>query len=511
MRRNVYDQANSDHQPSAVTPIIVPLIFIMALVCGCSRGETPTKTAAPALVAERPIAAGCLACHPFTLDANHLFPCEECHRGAAKANSKQVAHAGMLPQPAHPDHMGVVCGKCHGKVVAQAASTLHFTLAKEVNLVRQAFAGAVHPLRGADGELLPLDSLTAIPQRNHPPQTPLQLADDLLRRRCLRCHLYAPGDSYPATRHGTGCAACHLTFANGALADHRFLARPTDQQCLSCHYGNRVGADYYGRFEHDIHWDFRTPLAATAEEQAEPYGVGFHQLTPDLHQRAGLACIDCHGGGELMAGANPITCLTCHGSTLAPGAPEALSDRDGRRELTLALTGKRLPVPLMKDPAHGRYGAKVACQVCHGQWSFADHGNHLLLAEAPDYDAWQALTRQGSSEVEARLEAVLFQNSEAEAAMSDGITGISSPGIWLQAYELRRWEEINTCLDGDGILQLCRPILDLHLSYTNADGEVVFAGLTPGAGTPVLQPYTPHTTGRAGAFYPQRLVGKGVP
>jgi hypothetical protein len=397
--------------------------------------------------------------------------------------------------------MGVVCGKCHGAIVAQAARTLHFTVAKEVNLVRQAFGGSAHS---------PLASLTAIPQQG-PPSTPLQLADDLLRRRCLRCHLYAAGEDYPATRHGTGCAACHLPFANGALTDHRFQAQPTDQQCLSCHYGNRVGADYYGRFEHDVQWDFRTPLAAAAEDQVQPYGVGFHQLTPDLHQRAGLACIDCHGGGELMAGAEQVTCLTCHGATLGSGAPVAVAERDGRRELTLALTGKRLAVPVMKDLAHGRYGNKVACQVCHGQWSFADHGNHLLLVADPDYAAWEPLTRQGSAEVEARLEAVLYQNGEDEATMSDGITGALSPGIWLQAIERRRWEEINTCLDGDGILQVCRPILDLHLSYTNADGEVVFDGVTPGADTPVLQPYTPHTTGRAGAFFQQRLSGMGLP
>ncbi len=161
----------------------------------------------------------------------------------------------------------------------------------------------------------------------------------------------------------------------------------------------------------------------------------------------------------------------------------------------------------MKDLAHGRYGAKVACQVCHGQWSFADHGNHLLRQDDPDYEPWQALTRQGNAEIETKLEAVLFQDGAAsEATMTDGITGSPSPGIWLQAYELRRWEEINTCLDGQGVLQVCRPILDLHLSYVNQDGEVVFDGVRPLAGTQIMLPYTPHTTGRAGAFYQQRLI-----
>lgn len=489
-----------------VNTILPPLLLILALVTGCSQGEPPTDTASPppSVVGSEPTppaqagvlaAPGCRGCHPLSLDANHLFPCEECHWGDGAAGAKAEAHAGLLPEPAHPERMGQICGKCHGALVEQAAATLHFTGSNEVNLVRQAF-----------GAKETLASLTAIPVQETP-TTPLQLADDLLRRRCLRCHLYSQGEAYPATRHGSGCGGCHLEFTDGNLADHRFLARPTDRQCLSCHYGNRVGADYHGRFEHDLHADFRTPFAATAEEGAEPYGVAYHQLTPDLHQRAGLACIDCHGGRELMAGKGRVTCLGCHSRTLGQGAPPAVSEQDGQRVLTLASSGKRLPVPVLRDPAHDRYGGRVSCQVCHAQWSFNDRGHHLLRQDDPDFEPWESLTRQGSGEVEARLEGALFGNDEAEATMSDGITGRAAPGIWLQAYELRRWEEVNTCRDREGVLQVCRPLLDLHLSYTDTEGEVVFDSVTPKAGSQVLLPYTPHTTGRAGAFYQQRLSG----
>lgn len=454
-----------------------------------SAGDTRREASSPQRQQSAP---GCRSCHAVSLGKNHDFSCEDCHLGVDKVAGQQDAHKGLVAQPAHPDRMTRFCGKCHGTIVEQVARSLHFTVANEVNQVRQAF-----------GSSESLASLVAIPQDTGSPATPLQLVDDLLRRRCLRCHVYAAGEAYPATRHGTGCAACHLAFANGSLADHGLLAKPTDQQCLSCHYGNRVGADYYGRFDHDVNWEYRTPLSA-GEEKREPYGLGYHQLVPDLHQQAGMACIDCHGAGELMAGKPPLSCVSCHGATLDQGgAPVAF--RDGRRELALA-SGKIVVAPAMVDPAHERYGKTVGCQVCHGQWTFADYGTHLIRMDDPDYELWQGLTRQGSAEIETRLETALFvEGGESEAMMADGITGKPSPGVWLQAYELRRWEDINTCVDRHGILQVCRPILDLHLSYTGGDGEILFDGITPGKGISAMMPYTPHTTGKAGRWYQQRL------
>lgn len=466
------------------------------MIVGCTNNDAKPKAVVSGADGTIQAAAGpgCLGCHPLSMDQKHDFSCTDCHGGEAKANAKLAAHTGLIGQPAHPDHLATICGKCHGAIVQQATGSLHFTIANKINLIRQAFGSADH-----------LTSLTAIPQPAVP-STPLQLTDDLLRRRCLRCHLYSSGEAYAATRHGAGCAGCHLAFADGRLSGHQFLAQPTDQQCLSCHYGNRVGADYYGRFEQDFNWDYRTPFRAAAGDDPPPYGVGFHQLSPDLHQHAGMVCIDCHSGQELMAGGAPITCRSCHAPVLGLDAPPSLTEADGRRLLNKASSGKRFEVPVMKDPAHGRYGEGVGCQVCHGQWSFSDHGNHLLRQDDPDYESWQALTQQGSAELQAKLEGALFQETvDSEASMTDGITGTPSLGLWLQAYEVRRWEEINTCLDAHGVLQVCRPILDLHLSFVNQDGEVIFDGVKPDIKTPVMLPYTPHTTGRAGAFYRQRI------
>ncbi|MDP2105878.1 MAG: hypothetical protein Q8J76_07775, partial [Desulfobulbaceae bacterium] len=159
-----------------------------------------------------------------------------------------------------------------------------------------------------------------------------------------------------------------------------------------------------------------------------------------------------------------------------------------------------------------RYGKKVGCQVCHSQWTFGDYGNHLIRMDDPDYEMWEGVTRQGSAELESRLETALYlDGGEDEVTMADGITGKALPGLWLQAYELRRWEDVNTCFDLQGMLQVCRPLLDLYLSFTNNEGETVFDRIVPQKGTVVMTPYTPHTTGKAGQFYQQRLMPLHLP
>lgn len=148
------------------------------------------------------------------LDKNHRLSCSSCHKGNAQSNEKSVAHTGLIIQPAHPESMAANCGGCHQEQVKAIHQAGHFTLKNEVNLVRRSF-----------GATTDLPSLTQIPTSESPGNL-LALADDLLRRRCLRCHLYFKGDDYPAVTHGTGCAACHLGFENGKLTSHSFLARP---------------------------------------------------------------------------------------------------------------------------------------------------------------------------------------------------------------------------------------------------------------------------------------------
>jgi hypothetical protein len=478
--------------------MILRLLFCILIICtGCSRDEPQEEKQPPAAAPAAVRDYSCRDCHPVELDARHAgIICTDCHSGSASASSKETAHTNLQKQPAHPLLLERTCGTCHEKQLAKARNSLHFTLKKEVNAVRRAF-GAGHDLA----------SLVDIPQHEEI-GSPLDLVDDLLRRRCLRCHLYYSGDNYPETRHGTGCAACHLEFVQGKPVSHAFSKSPPDSQCLHCHYGNFVGADYAGRFEHDYHWDYRTPYTKKGEPP-RPYGVEYHQLSLDVHNQAGLSCIDCHSGAELMGNdGKVITCGGCHQWRPGDKIPlDNLKSDGGSLVLTGRLSGKTLTVPPLRHPAHATYRNKADCAVCHAQWTFTDEGTHLFRIDTDEFDPWAALYVQESSEVEDQVTTSLYGNDSYEYVfMSDKITGELYSGLWMKGYEMRRWEFPIICKDDQDMLHICRPLLDLHLTFVNEKDELVFDALAPDRGPAMgLIPYTPHTIGKAGAFFKGRL------
>ena len=478
-------------------PFILCAILLL-LLTGC-RTDDPKPSPPlprPASSADTTLAVktGCAGCHDTVrLDPPHQLGCTSCHGGQDNESRPDAAHRGLIARPSHPSRMAEACGGCHPRQVKAAAASPHFTLDRSINTVRAHF--------GATGRLAqPGDIPVADPAAGM-----LALADDMLRRRCLRCHVYSNGDAYDAVRHGTGCGACHLAFANGTMAAHAFV-RPTDAQCLSCHYGNHVGSDFHGRFEHDFNWEYRTPYLSGVKGNTapRPAGVEWHDLAPDIHRQRGLVCIDCHrdSGHERQGGR--AACIACHG--WRPGQPApglgVLSVRGQTLVLVGRLDGKEHPVPLLRHPAHRRYGDRVACQVCHGQWAFNDGPTSLLLSLRADVEPWERLTVQGSSEVEALLNHNLHYADERPLTMRDGLTGESRPGLWYLGYGQRRWQMI-VRTDTDGIIKVFRPYLDLRLSMVEADGRVPFDNIV-GRESGLL-PYTPHTTGPAGLFFLDRF------
>lgn len=449
-----------------------------------TNSEPPAEKIPAALVKQ---ATGCQGCHAHVrLDSNHDFACIDCHQGSSGTSEKQAAHADLLARPAAPANMAKVCGKCHAQEAERCAQSAHFTLKNEVNLIRSHFS------------LAPLAGLTAIPERSSPPENKEQLVDDLLRRHCLRCHVYTVGDNYPYVRRGLGCAACHLSTSKGKLDSHAFIL-PNERQCLSCHYGNRVGSDFAGMHEHDYSDDFRSPQV-TLRPFLRPYGVEQHDLAQDIHRQRGLTCIDCHSGAELSGQQQAVRCADCHEPDKALLLHNVRKHDNGRLILTARQDGKEHLIPMLTHPAHAQYGDKVACQVCHGQWSFNDQTTHLLLTYSEDTDDWESLA------VQSNFAAEQFLTGEAYSpVMPDTLTGQSKAGLWLQGYSLRRWEQMLIRRDADGMIKVFRPVLDLRLSAAAADGTVL-AGLDNLVGSDDgLLPYTPHTTGPAGLFYEQRF------
>ncbi|MBX6423239.1 cytochrome c3 family protein [Thermosulfurimonas sp. F29] len=406
------------------------LILLSLLLCSFSAG------------------ASCRRCHRLELDRNHSFPCTRCHAGNPKGKTAEEAHRGLVLRPAHPRNWRKACGPCHAKEIRILIRASHYTLAPAVNAVLSAFG------------LPRVRSLLEIPAPKSI-TTRADLVYDLLRRRCLKCHLFYPGEDYPEARRGTGCAACHLPYAGGKLADHRFQ-KPSSRNCLHCHYGNRIGWDYYGFFAHDLPYAFRTPLVE-GEFPARPWGIEFHEMTPDVHARKGLTCVDCHGRAELMEGKPGKSCLACHRKV------------KGRR------------------PFHTeRVLARVRCIACHAVWMARDEGLYLTLYENPDWDEWQELFVQQDAEIEAQFRE-FFRGKTPKGIMTDRLTGKPRRGVWFLTLERRRFERVTLGRDREGRVSPVRPVLDLHLSYVNAADEVVVEDWHP-AGS-VERPVSPHTVG----------------
>jgi hypothetical protein len=474
------------------------LLSMFFLLTSCSpepekkEGVPPESLSSQSHSSEK----GCLGCHKKKLDPAHDFECITCHNGNNDSNDVAVSHNGMVAEPGHPLNMMSTCGKCHEEQVTESSHSLHFTMKNEVNLVRMAF-----------GATESITTLLDIPVSKSPDNI-LELADDLLRRRCLRCHVYYTGDRYPGIVRGSGCASCHLSFYEGKLVSHSFQKIPEDKQCLQCHYGNRVGADYYGRFEHDMNDEYRTPYTTT-NDYFRPFGIEYHQLQPDIHQQKGLACVDCHVGSHLM-GTNPgkVRCESCHdANSLQQNMPLNVSqNEDNTYTLLSQNTKKQHVLPLMHHPAHLQYQDLVDCQVCHARWSFNDQQTHLLRSDLDEYDDFSRLTVQGSFEVEKILLNNLdYDADEIEPVMSDKISGELFPGLWHKGYVMRRWEEMPIGRDKSGKLRVMRPLLDMYLSWVDEDGEVRFDSVPASTENNGMLPYTPHTTGKAGLFYKDRI------
>ncbi len=414
----------------------------------------------PGFAQKKPSQFTCVSCHPYELDEKHKLPCTRCHQGKSPAQNQKEAHQGLIRHPASPENYQKTCGTCHPKEIKKLSQSPHLTLKNMINGVLTAFG------------LKPVSSITELPS----PQkikTKADLVIDLLRRRCLRCHLYYQGDDYEETKRGLGCAACHLYFAQGEMKTHEFLKTPPDRLCLHCHYANKVGFDYYGMFEHDYPYQFRSPLI-DGELPPRPWGVEFHEMSKDVHLKNGMPCMACHTGEELMAGGKRPSCLSCH----------KLSEKDyyHRREVL----------------------AKARCSACHARFSFQDEGTYLMLQEDPDWDDWIEFYVQGSSEIE-KLIATYYLKGEAKALMLDKISGKLRPGVWFKGFDSRRFEEIPLGFDENGKVSVMRPVLDLHLSYVDAYDEVVFDDLTPDK-TKVYRAYSPHTIGRADYFRTQKVL-----
>ncbi len=205
----------------------------------------------------------------------------------------------------------------------------------------------------------------------------------------------------------------------------------------------------------------------------------------DIHKKAGMTCLDCHGLEPFHKGlcqngpeCQEVKCTRCHVLDT-----KIIGHREQDRQ-------------------------RVTCATCHAVWSALDLGRNLLRQDDPDLEEWQFLQVQGSSEIEKIVNEWAHTTEmvpEAAITMTDKIHARPYPGLWFAAFEQRRWSPV--ILGIDNLYRLCvvRPILDLSISYENSDEVTITDALRP------PRPVPPYSAKIKRILYPQIIETRPVP
>jgi hypothetical protein len=450
------------------------------------------------------------------MDENHDFPCAQCHLAPENLGITIRDHNLIVRYPASLSQVDIFCGHCHSAEIDRLQHSLHWTLAGMVNQTR--FLWGAQPDPGTHYGAVPVPGLPGLPDSPAKVGTPADLVDDLLRRRCLSCHIGTIPSKKRGMFRGVGCAACHVPFADdgryrgedaalkgktGYAVTHTFCKPILTGQCLKCHNGPHVGADYTGLFQHDFHQSYRTPII-NGYLPEQKYLMDHHRLKADVHYEKGLLCVDCHNQGDVMGSglmavsqkdAVTVRCLSCHDSERSAGKSSKLTGKTGR--IFTYRTGKRHRIPVRDPsiPAHAIPGMeKVHCVGCHSTWGFMDYGPSLIRDDRKDLTRWSPWRLQGDAAV-----AELFDAHGRFLGTPDD----SSPGPWLMGWRFRRWEYLTLGKDHLGRIVPFRPRYQYRISFVNSGGMVVLDNVIPKRGDGrgpgwAFMPYYPHTVQKRG-------------
>ena len=445
------------------------------------------------------------------MDKDHAFACVECHLLPEDRGRVLDTHAKVMRHPAAPEYVDIFCGECHQKEISILRNSLHYTLAGMIGQTRYLWGAQESPVP----KYAPADHpvLKPLPQSPVEPETASDLVDDLLQRRCFGCHLGRLPAQTKGLYRGLGCSACHVFYSDdgvyrggdatlsgkrGYPQKHAFVKPIPVEQCLHCHNGPRVGADYVGLFEHDYHMSYRTPWCGGS--LPEPvYLMDHHHLSRDIHQEKGLLCVACNDQGDVMGRgevsvsqqeAVEVRCEQCHGpweagdvKWVAPGSMDVGSvylDRQGRKH----------PLPKWEKsvPAHGiEEMRRLHCISCHAAWGFYDYGPSLLRDDRADLSRWGPWRLQGDESV-----AGLFDQSGRLRKTVEG------PGPWFLHWHFRRWENLHLGVDSKDRIVPFRPHYQYMVSFVDEKGRVLLDNAIPQRGDKrgrgwAYMPFYPHT------------------
>jgi hypothetical protein len=441
--------------------------------------------------------------------------CTICHRGNADAEDADTAHEGMLANPSDLKVADTTCGKCHGEHVDNVRKSIHATSAGIISAARYLWAAqdtklALYGVKQVeDGDGVVPETKGALAKLEEIPSFAESGAhiDDYLRKECLRCHLWAEGAQRSGDYRSSGCAACHVLYADDGLSrsddptipgdepghpvKHQLTSRIPAERCVSCHNrGGRIGTSFIGTMESD---PYGTPWTAQGEKQPKLHGKWYNHLSADIHYELGMDCIDCHTSQDLHGDGNiyskkeqavEITCPDCHGtperhSELVSSEGNELTNvrsEDGRFILTSKFDGKdhvitqlkdledRNELPLAMDIGH--HMEKLECYACHATWTTQCYGCHVKRDDSQSQKDW--------------------------------LTGTETTGKWTESRSYLRWEDPVLGINHRGKVSPYLPGCQAIFTYVDENGNEVEHNkvFTTAAGLSGIShnPVNPHTT-----------------
>jgi hypothetical protein len=386
----------------------------------------------------------CARCHRGIDEAHPRKPlaCVTCHRGDPTATAAAPAHAGMYANPSDLRVVDRTCGTsgCHQAIAARVKASImaHRSGTQSGSL----FPNGLQPTReDVTFSLAPTPTLPGVPLPKGRPLPPGAVARldplptfgqssdpffDLLRKECTSCHLWTQPRHLRGNFRATGCAACHMPYAEDATSQGGDVAMPRTKvprplrhqltkaipvtQCATCHNGgSRAAMNFRGLMEAPP-----TGRQTFTYDQDLLHGHAYTPQPADVHFARGLACVDCHteremhGDGQIYRKRHyevEIRCESCHGTPDRVATGLTAQGRRLRNVFVAAgpnprglvtligkLTARIHVVPQLAalgaqppghDPAHL---AKAECFTCHTAWAPTCYGCHIKM----DYTAYRA-------------------------------------------------------------------------------------------------------------------------
>ena len=267
---------------------------------------------------------GCLACHAQVSDPSPAHPvavlgCAPCHGGNRHSRDKRRAHSGMFSNPGDLAIVDQTCGQssCHPDQAARIKQSIMTTNA--------GMLASLTWLWGSAGQAMHLDATgrsMADMNMTGPPR-------DYYAKMCSGCHFRRPRTTggREFDQRGGGCSGCHVVGAPGERDEglHRLAHSPLSLRvpmanCVRCHNRSaRIGLTYQGQLEDD---GYGTPHQDGGPNRRQLSGGRSAIAIPaDAHFLAGMVCIDCHTGLEIMGDGTAhatlkdqleIRCRDCH-------------------------------------------------------------------------------------------------------------------------------------------------------------------------------------------------------